>query len=1078
MSRLLFTFSACLLWVGVLPALALWPLPSNPLQPQPVADEILVAMEGETPYNTDAVVSRFADLGVQSVRRLVPGENHPLGQVFLLRFAEKRNTTDWIRQIAAMPGVRYAEPNVELGICLVPNDPYYASAGTWGQEYDDLWGLKRVGLLPTGQGISAWDAARGDSGTFVVAVIDTGLDAAHEDIAAQVWTNPGEIAANGLDDDGNGYVDDLHGWDFTGNDNTPHDGHGHGTHCAGTIGARTNNGVGIAGINWDLRILPLKGLNDSGSGTIDGLAEAIVYAADNGARVLSNSWGGVGTSQTLADAVAYAVTRGCLVVAAAGNMDADLDAGSFIPASYPNVLAVAATDSQDRAAIFTNYGAGIDLSAPGVDVLSLRATGTDMYGDGRRIVGQRYYRASGTSMACPHVAGVAALVWSAHPEWTAGEVWERLLVTADDIDGINPRRAGLLGTGRVNAAKALLWSPQPNLAVRSAEVNDGAAGVPNGRPDPGESFFVTLVLSNNWLAAQNVHVDLRCDDPYLTILSGHGLFGTIPQRGHAANVQSPFLLSLRGDVPPGRVIDCTLEITADHWTGALPWALHVAKPELWVQALDINDASGGDGDRFVEAGETAAFTVTLGNSALGSPARAVTIDVEAVDPQLTVLAGTVHIGDLLPNGRKGSTSGALQLAAGAGYPTAGSPSLRVVARCAGPYTVSWLVRLGLPQTETTLWQDVIDDPWGDLYFSPLEAEADKAGGLHLLWQDFSYVYGFRFGHGHWRGGWWTVDENLHWSMSDWRWSQHLSLDQLGRPSMGWSETRLLGEYSWENTVHVSSWDYTWDQPVSLVTAGSQRQVSDVQCRYDSRDQLHLVWFQQEGQTTQVVHAVRHGGLWGTPSRIATLSGAQRPWEFSRLARGPGVRMILGWRGTDYYSLYIMEYDGATWTTPRLFPTQGHYVGEFDILVDQGGRWHVTFGEYAQQTRLYTNSTDNFATLHTLLDRVPRGFGPRLSQGPDGTVHFLYSFDQNLFHRTWRNGTLSAQETVPIISGNGYFFSAVCIPDANNALHYVYQRRESGDRFTVKHLVVPGPALPSPTPTATPTPVPNLLFELD
>ena len=230
-------------------------------------------------------------------------------------------------------------------------------------------------------------------------MIDTGIDYTHPDLAANIWNNPGEIAGNNIDDDRNGYVDDIRGWDFVNGDNNPADDNGHGTHCAGIIGAQANNGAGISGVNWQVSITPLKILDGSGSGEVSDAAEAIWYAKRNGASITSNSYGGTDFSQTLKDAIDG---TGVLVICAAGNEANNNDQISFYPASYssPNVISVAASDQFDNLASFSNYGAvSVDVAAPGTSIYSTYKGGT-------------YKSMSGTSMAAPHVAGIAGLIRS------------------------------------------------------------------------------------------------------------------------------------------------------------------------------------------------------------------------------------------------------------------------------------------------------------------------------------------------------------------------------------------------------------------------------------------------------------------------------------------------------------------------------------------------------------------------------------------------------------------------------------------------------------------------------------------
>jgi subtilisin family serine protease len=254
----------------------------------------------------------------------------------------------------------------------------------------------------------AWDINTG-SWEVVIAVVDTGVDYNHRDLQANMWT------------DTNGF----YGRDFVNNDNNPMDDRGHGTHCAGIIAAEGNNGLDITGVCWNARIMGLKVLDSGGSGSYSDAATAFYYAVENGADVLSNSWGGSNYSETLEQAVDYAHSMGVITVAAAGNEFTD---SAHYPAYYEHVIAVAATYSDGKKASFSNYGDWVDIAAPGVDVLSLRASGTSYgtpYDDYTTIL-------TGTSMACPHAAGVVGLLLSHYPDVAIEQIRARLLVTADD----------------------------------------------------------------------------------------------------------------------------------------------------------------------------------------------------------------------------------------------------------------------------------------------------------------------------------------------------------------------------------------------------------------------------------------------------------------------------------------------------------------------------------------------------------------------------------------------------------------------------------------------------------------------
>ncbi|MBO1322544.1 S8 family serine peptidase [Acanthopleuribacter pedis] len=376
-----------------------------------------------------------------------------LNRIFRLETDGTRSVETVITAFVDHPAVLYAEPNYYVTAQLVPNDPYLVSHGSWGQAYADLWGHHQIDVT------TAWDTATGQG--VVVAVADTGCDFTHPEMVNQAWLNVGEIAGNGIDDDGNGFVDDLHGWNFVENAVSITDRHGHGTHVAGTIAAEADNGLGLAGIAHHARIMGLKVLDDDGRGTFEGIAEALVYAADNGAHIVNMSLGGNEYAQFLDDALAYAHGRGVVLVAAAGNSNRDI--GDFFPASSRYVVTVGASDTGDRRSDFSNYGGGLDLLAPGGD--SVNASENSAYSnilsaqstrgsDSIFTVDQQYARFRGTSMAAPHAAGVAALVLQRFSDATPEEVRQILRAACDDV--LEPGRDDFSGYGRLNAARALV----------------------------------------------------------------------------------------------------------------------------------------------------------------------------------------------------------------------------------------------------------------------------------------------------------------------------------------------------------------------------------------------------------------------------------------------------------------------------------------------------------------------------------------------------------------------------------------------------------------------------------------------
>lgn len=374
---------------------------------------------------------------------------------------------DAIKLYNADPNVEYAEPNYIVTIRNTPDDP----------RFGDLWGLHNTGQTGGTAGADikapeAWNVTTGNN-NVVVAVVDTGVDYYHEDLASNVWMNTGEIPGNGIDDDGNGYVDDVFGIDTYNHDSNPMDDKGHGTHVSGTIGAAGNNGTGVVGVNWNIKIMACKFLDQYGVGAISGAIECLQYIKemkDRGTIIVAtnNSWGSSGYSQALYDAID--AQREILFIGAAGNSSFDNDKNEVYPANYalPNVLSVAATDHSDAKASFSDYGRRtVHVGAPGVDIVSLRAAGTDMYGDGQHFIpggdpNAQYYKASGTSMATPHVTGLAALIKAQNTgrDWRA--IKNLILSGGDTVASMN----GVTITGkRINAYGSLSCSNRPIFSI-------------------------------------------------------------------------------------------------------------------------------------------------------------------------------------------------------------------------------------------------------------------------------------------------------------------------------------------------------------------------------------------------------------------------------------------------------------------------------------------------------------------------------------------------------------------------------------------------------------------------------------
>jgi len=513
------------------------------------------------------------------------------------------------RWLDASPSVEHFERDVLQQLKAVPNDP----------SFGRLWGLDNTGQ--TGgrsdadiDAPEAWNISTG-SASVVVGVIDTGVDYSHPDLRANMWRNPGEVAGNGVDDDHNGFVDDVYGYDFANNDADPMDDNSHGTHVAGTIGAVGNDGVGVAGVNWTSSIMALKFLSGTGSGYTSDAVRAVNYATmmrtryGVNVRVTNNSWGGGGFSQSLADAVAASGSAGILFVAAAGNDGTNNDTSPHYPSnlSASNVLSVAATDSTDALATFSNYGATtVDLAAPGVSIYST-------------VPGNRYASYSGTSMATPHVAGVAALAWSVAPNATVAEVRNAILQGADRLASLQGK---MVTGGRLNAASTLRllgdtngapaigsFAVSPNPATVGAVVTLTARGVADSNGTvTGVSFYEDANGDGQWDGSDRL---LGSD---ASIVGGEASI-TLDTAGYAPGTRPLFVRAVDNESQWSVPLAAVLEVIPpdDHGNSAA-----AATPAALGATLAGSIERAGDVDWFAfdaAAGRSYAFHTHLGTLA-------------------------------------------------------------------------------------------------------------------------------------------------------------------------------------------------------------------------------------------------------------------------------------------------------------------------------------------------------------------------------------------------------------------------------------------------------------------------------
>lgn len=524
----------------------------------------LSALTPEGRENARAVLGELnARFGVEEMRPLVSpsllqGRTvlERLSHVYLVELPVGTDPLVAARAYEESPHVAYAEPDYVCPLYEVPNDP----------SFHQQWGLHQQSDHDV-DAPEAWDLSTGDT-TVVLGITDTGVDWDHPDLVADLWINALEdINGNGEfdnydytlggdldndDDDGNGYIDDVIGWDFVSlsegqvcpgedytADNDPMDFDGHGTHVAGISAAVTNNGIGVAGLGRDCRIMPLRmgwSPTDCGQGLVSMTfaVSGIAYAVQMGATAVNMSWGASGVS--IMDACREAYAAGVAMVHAAGNDNGNLP--TVVDLMADTTLSVAATNSSDVRAGFSNYGQWVDVSAPGVGIYST------IFNDG-------YTDLGGTSMAAPFVTGLAGLIRAQDPGVTIDGLMARIKDTAEDIDPLNPGYEGMLGTGRINAYRALGSHLYSFIDTEIYWVDDAGAANPDDRAEVGETvdFIVQMRNYQPWLDAASIEGRLRTDDPDITIVDSVAAFPDMFAGWFGSNSSNPFRFRVDGGEP-------------------------------------------------------------------------------------------------------------------------------------------------------------------------------------------------------------------------------------------------------------------------------------------------------------------------------------------------------------------------------------------------------------------------------------------------------------------------------------------------------------------------------------------------
>ncbi len=489
-----------------------------------------------------ALTEQFGISAMQPVFAELPdspaAREYGLKEIFTLHFPEHIDPLEVSLALRKIPDVLYAEPRYTYPLLAAPDDSLYSQMQQFQAISAEL----------------AWDIVKGEEGEVVIAIVDGGTDWQHEDLKANIWVNADEVPDNGVDDDNNGYIDDVHGWNFarhsndpTGLSSQPVNG-GHGTHTAGTAGAVTNNGIGVASISWNARIMAINAAAGQQDRAIQYGFEGIVYAAENGADIINCSWGSPGIPSSFEqDVIDFAYAKGSLVVAAAGNENVNNDQTPFFPASYNHVLSVGSTNNADRKSSFSNYGISVDVFAPGSSIISTYWSPTDST--------RKYAFSSGTSMAAPLVAGLAALIKTQNPTMSVDQLREQIRITTDNIDAQNSRYADSLGSGRVNALKALTESGPSVRVAGTRFIDNGGNGIINA----GESVDVTVLLTNYLSPASDLTIELASIDGLADITQKSA---TISQLNSGDTTTATFTFLVDSNVPDGTHLRFSTTITS------------------------------------------------------------------------------------------------------------------------------------------------------------------------------------------------------------------------------------------------------------------------------------------------------------------------------------------------------------------------------------------------------------------------------------------------------------------------------------------------------------------------------------
>ncbi|MBN2591413.1 MAG: S8 family serine peptidase [Sedimentisphaerales bacterium] len=822
---------------------------------------------------------------------------------------------DTIDRLRSDPNIEWVEPVYYLNTLETnPNDP----------EINSQWHLRKIGAN------SAWDVSTGDP-DVVIAVIDTGVDWNHPDLAENIWRNIGEIEGDGLDNDENGFVDDIYGWDFVSvdpcevfpgedpgpPDNYPMDFEGHGTHVAGIAGACGNNGLGVSGICWNAKIMNLRAgfKNSSGKGVLAStdIANALIYAADNGADIVNMSFGGPDISHIEREAIDYCYSSGVLLIAAAGNDSSD---HPLYPAGYSNVIAVAASTISDRRDYYSNYGVWVDITAPGSSIYST-------------LTGGGYGNKSGTSMASPIVAGAAALIKSAWPSWSSDQIALQLLATST---GINEHKqeftnnfVNLLGAGRVDINEALTEILPPKLGVVSLWADDE-----DGNLDPNETVVLWPCLRNYSIFQEGVSIEVNSVDPYVTILDNSSFIGDVGEKQSIVPWDDSIQIYIDCNTPKDHIVSLDMEIsTGEHGLIATD-----------VLRLHLNPVLYGP---FTVAPHEENFDyaepklVKLPNNRLAIIYHSCGFEENQIYARIAQ-----GLDDWMPAVK---ISDAPYISYAREHSVAVSDSGRIYVCFLGIVTgesIDAEIFYTAWNPDNGLWDDPVQLTTNaeiyDLNIPSFDAcntiGVDPQGHPHIVWVDYRsndnaelyYIYN--------DGNDWSEDTSV----------LTLPDDVLDiRPLQLTFDSKGIGYLLWgqgdDDAIHMMKLiDGSWFSPELVTTTSYSPSFS---LKIDSQDYLHLVYSGPEGD--EVSYRYYNGEYFSDSEVIMdTFVSGQSP----ALAIDPNDKLYIARNALPYFNngqycqqIYESVYDGTSWSvmSPLTFDRAGININELDYIIDDSGR---------------------------------------------------------------------------------------------------------------------------------------------